>query len=137
LVINLRKKTVYFSFYFNSKIVRVFCRTLQFAPEALGVITCGRTWGSERRVVCLEEGFVLRSHPLEMSLLRNGVRSRTIDSWLSDLSSPFSPTHQLEQSRAHNVNVLSGSADDGHRLAVVPHLGVVCFIHRNGLQCPN
>jgi hypothetical protein len=27
LVINLRKKIVYFSFYFNLKIVRVFCRT--------------------------------------------------------------------------------------------------------------
>jgi len=28
LVINLPKKIVYFSFYFNFKIVRVFCRTL-------------------------------------------------------------------------------------------------------------
>ena len=28
LVINLSKKAVYFSFYFNLKIVRFFCRTL-------------------------------------------------------------------------------------------------------------
>jgi hypothetical protein len=28
LVINLRKKIVYFSFHFNIKIVRTFCRTL-------------------------------------------------------------------------------------------------------------
>jgi len=32
LVINLRKKIVYFSFYLNLKIVRFFCRTLYIKP---------------------------------------------------------------------------------------------------------
>ena len=63
-----------------------------------------------------------QSHPLEISLLGNGVRSRTIDSWLSDPSPPSCPTHQLEQSRGPNLNVFSGSAGDVHRFVVVPHL---------------
>jgi hypothetical protein len=35
LVINSSKKTVYFSFYFNLKIIRFFCQTLYRAPAFL------------------------------------------------------------------------------------------------------
>jgi hypothetical protein len=40
LVINSHKKTVYFSFYFNLKIIRFFCQTLYRTPTFLmGKIT--------------------------------------------------------------------------------------------------
>ena len=41
LVINSRKKTVYFSFYFNLKIVRFFCQTL-YITCSLGMKECQR-----------------------------------------------------------------------------------------------
>jgi hypothetical protein len=82
-VINLSKKTVYFSFYFNLKIVGFFCRTLIFSfllTEDLGFTLNSRVIDFRRfgRTYRLHQGSSgpVTPHPLGSASVRDKLHAR-------------------------------------------------------------
>jgi hypothetical protein len=63
LVINMRKKVVYFSFYFNLKIVRFFCRTLYNEFDVL-MPTKAILPSLTMKSLLIEERILLGAHPI-------------------------------------------------------------------------